>query len=103
MAEIFGKYDRSLRHLYKFYAAQDKNDWQDHNKENMNLREFVRFTYQHRVIPVLVDKPEDSVKLFKRAVKADSGGKPNSQQIDFEGFKKTLVRIAVFAQDAIGG
>ncbi len=29
--EIFDKYDKPLRHLYKFYAAQDKLDWLDHN------------------------------------------------------------------------
>lgn len=72
VAEMFQKYDRSLRHLYKFYSAQDKQDWQDHGKENMNLREFVRFSYQHRIIPTLIEVPEDSVKLFKQAVKAES-------------------------------
>lgn len=43
--EVFTKYNRSLHHMYKFYAAQDKLDWQEHNKENMNLKEFVRFSY----------------------------------------------------------
>ena len=69
----------------------------------MNLREFVRFSYQHRVIPVLIEKPEDSVKIFKQTVKAESNGGINLLQINFEGFKKSLVRIAVFAQDQIGG
>lgn len=60
------------------------------------MREFVRFTYQHRIIPVLIEKPEDSVKLFKQAVKAQ--GVSNAYlQLDFDGFKKSLVRIAVFA------
>jgi len=100
--EVFQNYERPLRHMYRFYAAQDKNDWQQHGKENMNLREFVRFAYQHRVIPVLLEKPEDSAKLFKQAVKS---GDPqsNALQLDFEAFKRILVRVAVFAQDAIGG
>jgi len=45
VAEIFNLYEASMRHMYKFYAAQDKLDWADHNKENMNLREFVRFSF----------------------------------------------------------
>ena len=97
VAELFGKFDKSLRHLYRFYAAQDKHDWQQHGKENMNLQEFVRFSYQHRVIPVLLEKPEDSVKMFKQAVKSESNSQVNGMQIDFEGFKKSLVRVAVFA------
>ena len=104
VAELFSKYERSLRHLYRFYAAQDKLDWQDHNKENMNLREFVRFAYQHRIIPILIEKPEDSVKIFKQAVKAESTkGEALTQQLTFDGFKRSLVRVAVFAQDQIGG
>jgi hypothetical protein len=98
--EVFNKYDRSLRHMYKFYAAQDKLDWQEHNKENMNLREFVRFTYQHRIIPTLIERPDDIVKLFKHSVKAEGN---NQLQLNLEGFKKCLIRVAVLAQDQIGG
>lgn len=101
VADVFRNYERPLRHMYRFYSAQDKNDWQQHGKENMNLREFVRFAYQHRVIPVLLEKPEDSAKLFKQAVKSDE--QSNGLQLDFEAFKRILVRVAVFAQDAIGG
>ena len=74
VADLFTKFDRSLRHLYKFYAAQDKLDWSEHNKENMNLREFVRFSFQHRVIPLLIKIPDDSVKLFKLTVKSEGMG-----------------------------
>jgi hypothetical protein len=96
--EVFAKYDRSLRHLYRFYAAQDKLDWANHGKENMNLREFVRFSFQHRVIPVLLEKPERAVKLFRQAIKAESNNSQSSgQHLDFQGFCKALVRIAVFA------
>ena len=84
-----------MRHMYKFYAAQDKLDWADHNKENMNLREFVRFSYQHRIIPALIERPDDIVKLFKHQVKSET----NHLQLTFEAFKKCLVRVAVLAQD----
>ena len=69
----------------------------------MNLREFVRFTYQHRIIPVLIERPDDSVKLFKHSVKGQSGGEVNLLLLNFDGFKQSLVRIAVFAQDQLGG
>lgn len=86
--------------MFHFYSAQDKHDWGEHNREFMNIREFVRFTFQHRVIPILLERPEDCVKLFKQAVKAEGTA---TQHLNFSSFKKSLVRIAVFAQDSIGG
>jgi hypothetical protein len=45
---IFGLYDKSLRHMFKFYASQDKKDL-DFNLERLmnttNFREYVRFSY----------------------------------------------------------
>lgn len=67
----------------------------------MNLKEFIRFSFQHRLIPVLIEKPDDMVKLFKHAVKAEGGYANN--HITFDAFIKSLVRISVLAQDQIGG
>lgn len=66
----------------------------------MNLREFVRFSYQHRIIPALIERPDDIVKLFKHAIKGEGS---DLLQLSFEAFKKCLVRVAVLAQDQIGG
>jgi DNA-binding NtrC family response regulator len=74
-------------------------DWQEHNKENMNLREFVRLSFQHRIIPTLIERPDDIVKIYKHSVK----GEKASLQLNYEQFKKCLIRVAVLAQDQIGG
>lgn len=67
----------------------------------MNLKEFIRFSFQHRIIPVLIEKPDDLVKLFRHAIKAE--GEAAVNHLKYEPFKKCLIRISVLAQDQIGG
>jgi hypothetical protein len=67
----------------------------------MNLKEFIRFSFQHRIIPVLIEKPDDLVKLFRHSIKAE--GAMAANHLQYEPFKKCLIRISVLAQDQIGG
>lgn len=82
----------------------------------MNMREFVRFGYQHDIVPVLL-QPEEMVHIFRTIIKEKLdnfeknrnkdtqyfGDKEWSQSLDLEMFKKALVRVAVMAQDKLGG
>lgn len=49
MESVFSLYDKSLKHMFKFFASQDKKDL-DFNLERImntiNFREFIRFGYQ---------------------------------------------------------
>lgn len=46
--DIFATYEKPLRAMFRFYAAQDKKDL-DYNLERsmntLNFREFIRFNY----------------------------------------------------------
>jgi hypothetical protein len=54
---IFYRFEQSLRHMYKFYASQDKKDLSFNLERSMNtmtMREFVRFCFQQLIIPSLL-------------------------------------------------
>ena len=61
------KYERALRHMYKFYASQDKKDVEfnlERSMSTLNFREFIRFSYQQMIVPVLLP-PDDAVFIFR--------------------------------------
>jgi hypothetical protein len=46
---IFFRYDQALKHMFKFYASQDKKDVGfnlERDMNSMNMRELIRFAYQ---------------------------------------------------------
>ena len=102
--------------MFKFYASQDKKDL-DFNLERqmntMNFREFIRFCYQQMIIPTLI-QPDDAVSIFRQLIRerieelSGLGGenylsdKNFAQVLDFDYFKKSLIRIAILAQDSLG-
>jgi hypothetical protein len=60
---VFDRFDGSLRHMFKFYASQDKKDVGfnlERAMNSMNMRELIRFSYQQLIIPTLL-QPEDIV------------------------------------------
>lgn len=109
---IFALYEKSLKHMFKFYASQDRKDLDfnmDRVLNTINFREFIRFTYQQYVVPCLLP-PEDGVQIFRELMremiddkKQDLdeylNDKGNTQVMDYEMFKKSLIRIAIMAQD----
>ena len=86
----------------------------------MNLREFIRFGYQQNIVPALL-QPEDMVQIYRQLIRerieelaslnAKEGGSgvgylsdnKFSQVLNYEYFKKGLVRIGIMAQDLLGG
>jgi hypothetical protein len=64
---IFALYEKSLLHMFKFYASQDKKDIGFSMQKDMNtinFREFVRFGFQSNISPVLLI-PDDVVVIFR--------------------------------------
>lgn len=119
VSDVFNAFKNSLTYVHKFYASQDVKPisfTMAKDFQTMNMREFVRFGYQHDIIPVLL-QPEDLVLIFRQVVRekqaeyekkrnADStyfGDQDWSQTLDFDMFKKALVRISIMAQDKLGG
>ncbi len=100
--------------MYKFYAAQDsRKDVTSFDLEllhkTLSFKEVIRFGYQQNITPNYIT-PEDMVHIYKNLVREMTDlDKQNldpdhklSGMIDYEAFKKALVRIACLAQEKLG-
>ena len=117
VAALFESYKKPLGQMYKFYAAQDdKKDAAaysiDYLHAMLDLTEFIRFGYHQKVTPDLLT-PDDMMYIYKNLLGesqdlANSANDPTSElnrisgMIDYESFKKAIVRISVMAQDKLG-
>lgn len=104
--------------MYKFYASQDdKKDTSgyslDYLHAMLDLTEFIRFGYHQKVTPDLIP-PEDMMFIYKNLLgeseeRARAGTDEVSIQnrtsgmIDYNAFKKAIVRISIMAQEKLGG
>ena len=107
---LFLENDTLLQHMFKYYANQDKKSVSfnlESNLYQLNLKEFVKFSLQQKIVPILVN-PEDIVKVFKivaveRNKKypliSDNYVEDSSGELllDYLHFKKALIRICVLA------
>jgi hypothetical protein len=100
--------------MYKFFAAQDDKKESntlslDYLHSMLDLTEFIRFGFHMKVTPDLVS-PDDMTFIYKNllgesqdiadtAEDANSIDNRTSGMIDYEAFKKAIVRISVLAQD----
>jgi hypothetical protein len=97
--------------MYTFYASMDSKKETSFDLEYLHsmldLREFVRFGYHQKIVPDLIS-PEDMVYVYK-VLLSESIQEANtnndkksidnrtSGMIDYESFKKSLIRISVIA------
>ena len=69
VAQVLTNYDRQIRHMYKFYAAMDIKKEHTFDIEylhsTLDLREFVRFGYQQKIIPSFIT-PDEMVFVYKQ-------------------------------------
>lgn len=112
---VFYRYEQSLKQMFRFYSSQDKKDVGFNLEKSLNamtMRELIRFGYQQHIIPNLV-QPEDIVQIFRYLMREKNenmqsqltdrgddnylGDKNFAQLIDYEQFKKFLVRIATLS------
>jgi hypothetical protein len=114
---VFGLYENSLHYLYKFYASQDKKELAfnlESSMNTLNFREFIRFGYQQNIVPALLP-PDAMVTIFRQLIRErreELTGKIENDYIgdqnfalvlDYDYFKKALIRIAIMSQDLLGG
>jgi hypothetical protein len=108
---VFKAYEKPLSILYKFYASQDqKNDQAAFDLEYLHsvlsFKEFVRFGYQQNVVPNFIT-PDDMVTVYKNLVRETEDERTGNDKfsvthrtsgmIDYESFKKAIIRISVLA------
>lgn len=99
--------------MFRFYASQDKKDVGFNLERAMNtmtMRELIRFSYQQLIIPSLL-QPDDIVQIFRQLIREKQDDLTQTyittksqenylvdrnfaQIIEYEEFKKVLVRIA---------
>ncbi|TNV72993.1 hypothetical protein FGO68_gene7502 [Halteria grandinella] len=112
--QILYRFEPAMKQMFKFYASQDKKDVGFNLAKAMNsmtMRELIRFAYQQLIIPTLL-QPEDIVQIFRQLIREKNEEVQSqmhdkednylvdqnfAQIIDFEQFKKVLVRIATLA------
>lgn len=71
VSSIFDQFDATLRHMFRFYASQDKKELGfnlERSMNSMNMRELIRFAYQQLIIPSLL-QPEDIVQIFRQLIR----------------------------------
>ncbi len=96
--EVFKEYDDVLHYFFQFYCKSEHHGiGQDYETQiqTMDFREFIRFGYQTNIVPTLIPV-EDLNHIFHRLVREreDEDKTLTLKVLDFEYFKRALVRIA---------
>lgn len=106
VATMFDSYQTQLRYFFDHYAKSEHHELtRDIEKEweTLNYKEFINFMYENNVINTLIPIQE-VIYIFHQLVRERTDeDRTANQAIDFEYFKKALVRIAVVGQTLLGG
>ena len=115
VSNVFDANHKQLMHLYTFYASQDTKKDNSFDLEflhsMMSLQEFVRFGFQQTIVPEFVT-PDDMVFIYKSLLSENKDRAQDDKQallshtagmVDYQAFKKAIVRISVMAQEKLGG
>ena len=104
--EVFQKYDEQLKYYYDYYAKQVYHELTrdiDNEFSTINSKEFTKFAYEFNIIPTIVPIHE-VVYIFNTLVRERNDEDPTTgQKIDYEYFKKAIVRISAVGQKLLGG
>lgn len=106
VAAVFNNYDSQLKYFFDYYAKSDHHDLtRDIEKqfETVNYKEFIKFGYESNIIPTIIPIHE-IIYIFHQLVRERNDEDPSSEQtLDYEYFKKALVRISAVGQAILGG
>lgn len=105
--ELYDQYDNGLRKYFRFYALLDaKGIDQELETSSMtiNMHEFMKFGYQTDLIPTIIQK-ENFKHIFRVIARErdEDDDKKTTSAIDFEFFKKALIRISIMGRQTLGG
>lgn len=105
VTKVFNAYDAQLKYMFDFYCKSDHHDLSTIEKayENMNYREFIKFGYESNVIPTVIPINE-ILYIYNQLARERNDEDPKaSQELNYEYFKKALVRISAVGQALLGG
>jgi hypothetical protein len=103
---VFDAYEAQLRYFYDYYCKCEHHELTrdiDKDYETINYKEFIRFAYESNIIPTIMQVPQ-IVYIFHQLVREANDEDPkNGQVLNYEYFKKALVRVATVGQQLLGG
>ena len=102
----FDTYETQLRYFYDYYCKSEHHEITrdiDRDFSTLNYKEFIKFGYEANIVPTIIPI-QQIVYIFHLLVREANDLDPNNGQVlDYEFFKKALVRIAVVGQQLLGG
>jgi hypothetical protein len=104
---VFDEYDDVLNYFFLFYSRCEHHSiGQDYEEDmvTMDFREFIRFGYQVNIVPTIIPV-EDMNHVFHRLIRERETEFPEKihKVLDYDFFKRALVRIACLGQENLGG
>ena len=106
VAAVFSKYEDQLKYYFYHYARSEHHALsRDFEKEyeTLSFREFKKFAYEWNIIPTLMPVHEISY-IYNQLLREKLDLEPDSlKAIDYEHFKKGIVRISAVGQSLLGG
>jgi hypothetical protein len=104
--KVFNVYEAQLKYLFDYYAKSEHHELtRDFEKtyENINYREFIKFGYESNVIPTVIPINE-IIYIYNQLVRERYDEDPKApQELNYDYFKKALVRISAVGQALLGG
>ena len=112
VSAVFEKNEKGLSKYFKYYCKQAKHEQDldiNFRLENMHCKDFTKFAYQTKIIPTFASTDDvtstfrNIVRYFKEHKDSEKESKlgidagKSSQFIDFNLFKRTLVRLAMIS------
>ena len=106
VAAVFTKYDDQLKYYFDHYARTEHHALsRDFEKEyeTLSFKEFKRFAYECNIIPTLMPVQEITY-IYNQLLREKLDLEPDSlKAIDYDHFKKAVVRISAVGQSLLGG
>jgi hypothetical protein len=114
---VFDKNEKGLLKYFKYYCKNSKHELDldvNYSLENMYYKEFTKFAYQTKIIPIYATADDvtstfrNIVRYFKekkaseQEIKLGIDAGKSSQFIDFNLFKRALVRLALIGKQQDG-
>ena len=96
---VFKDHDEVLKYFFQFYCKSEHHSiGMDYelDMQTMDFKEFIRFGYQCNIVPTLMPV-EDLNHIFHRLVREREDEDPefgHKNKIDFDWFKRALIRIS---------
>jgi len=104
--KVFDGYNAQLRYFFDYYCKIEHTELtRDIEKEFevMTYKEFVRFGYESNIIPTIIPVNQ-IIYIFHQLVRERTAEDPSANNsLDYEYFKKGLVRISAVGQALLGG